>query len=240
MPKTILFVLAHPEPTSFNHGLVDVASSALTGAGHTVLISDLYADGFRPDLGRHDMTSVADPARFHIQAEQANAVRKGAFAPDIQREQERVAAADILVLQFPLWWGSPPAMLKGWLERVLSYGFGYVDGRRFDTGLFKGRRAMLSVTTGGTPQRFSDEGSYGPIENILMPTRRLLLAYMGYETAEPFIAYGVPRTDDADRKRLLEQFAQANLALASLPTDRSEDYLTALQEVPEGAWARKG
>src|SRR4029079_4648856 len=117
-------------------------------------VSDLYVEGFNPVAGRHDFSSVANPDRFHYQSEQELAARCGTFAPEIQREQERVRAADLLVLQFPLWWGSVPAILKGWFDRVLAYGFAYVDGRRFDTGLFKGRRALFSVTTGGTPARF--------------------------------------------------------------------------------------
>jgi NAD(P)H dehydrogenase (quinone) len=177
----VLIVYAHPEPTSFTGALKDRAVEALIGAGHTVEISDLYAEGFNPVAGRHDFISTANPERFHYQTEQEFAAQSGSFAEDIRREQERVEAADLLVLQFPLWWGGPPAILKGWCERVLAYGFGYVDGRRFDSGLFKGRRAVFSVTTGGTPERFSNEGVYGEIERVLYPVERLLLQYMGFE-----------------------------------------------------------
>ncbi|MGB3247447.1 MAG: NAD(P)H-dependent oxidoreductase, partial [Sulfitobacter sp.] len=160
--RNVLIVVAHPEPTSFNHAMAGAAALALTQAGHSVTISDLCKEGFRSDIGRHDMTTVSDGQRFHIQAEQTEAVRQNAFAPDIAREQARVAEADNIILQFPLWWGGPPAILKGWIDRVLAYGFGYVDGRRFDSGVFQGRRAMLSVTTGGTAARFAREGIYGP------------------------------------------------------------------------------
>ena len=145
----VLIVYAHPEPTSFSAALKDRAVDALTGAGHAVEVSDLYAEEFNPVAGRHDFTSTADPERFHYQTEQEFAARSGTFADDIRREQERVEGADLLVLQFPLWWGGPPAILKGWCERVLAYGFGYVDGRRFDSGLFKGRRAGFFRHDGG-------------------------------------------------------------------------------------------
>lgn len=242
MPETrnILIVVAHPEPKSFNHALANHTAAALREAGHQVTISDLAAEGFRADVGPHDVVERADMERFHIQAEQAHGAQNDAFASDIKREQARVAEADNLILQFPLWWGGPPALLKGWIDRVLSYGFAYVDGRRFDTGVFNGRRAMLSVTTGGTPERFSDEGVYGPIDPLLMPLRRLALEYMGFSVSDTFVSYGVPRTDDAARQHYMNTLAQSALDMAGLPTDKTDAWRTALSEIPDQAWKRKG
>lgn len=242
MPNTrnILIVVAHPAPGSFNHALAGAMAKGLGKAGHQVTVSDLAAEGFRADIGRHDMLDMADPDQFHIQAEQAHAARHNGFAADIAREQARVAEADNLILQFPLWWGGAPALMKGWIDRVLSYGFAYVDGRRFDTGLFRGRRAMISVTTGGTPERFSQGGSYGPIGPLLMPIRKLALEYMGFDVSEPVVSYGVPRTDDAARQSYLSAATQAALTLAEQPCERSDAWRTALDRVPDGAWAHKG
>lgn len=237
-PRNILIVVAHPEPASFNHALAQGAAEALRAEGHDVTISDLAADGFRADVGPHDVTERADAATFHVQAEQARAARYGTHAAEIRREQARVAAADNLILQFPLWWGGPPALMKGWIDRVLSYGFAYVDGRRFETGLFRGRRAMISVTTGGTPQRFSDEGVYGPIGPLLMPIRRLALEYMGFAVEAPYIAYGVPRTTPEMRRGYIDGLRRAALDMATRPTNRTDTWRTALDQVPEGAWRR--
>src|ERR1700736_2528074 len=124
----VLIVHAHPEPASFNMALTRAATDALRDAGHEVVLSDLYAERFDPAAGRHDFTTVAAPSPFHYQSEQAYAAEHGGFAAEIRREQERVLGADLLILQFPLWWGAPPAILKGWFERVLAYGFAYVDG----------------------------------------------------------------------------------------------------------------
>ena len=237
-PKSVLIVTAHPEPASFNHALTARAAAALRAAGHEVVLSDLHAEGFDPAAGRHDFTGAADPARFHYQSEQAHACRTGGFAPDIAREQARLEAADLLILQFPLWWGGPPAMLKGWIDRVLAYGFAYVDGARFETGLFRGRRAALSVTTGGTPARFAEDGVYGPIEAILRPVRRLALEYMGFEVAEPFVAHGVPRLPAEARAALLEDWAARAVALAALEPPAGSRPADPLSLVPDGAWAR--
>lgn len=236
--RNILIVLAHPEPKSFNHAMANAAAQSLRKAGHYVVVSDLYAEVFRPDIGRHDMTSVADVDKFHIQSEQSLAALNSAFAKDILREQARVAAADNLIFQFPLWWGGPPAVLKGWIDRVLAYGFGYVDGRRFDSGLFRGRRAMLSVTTGGTAERFAEGGIYGPIGPILMPLQRLALEYMGFDVAQPYVAHGVPRAEQAERVAHFGGFSKAVLALAEMQVTRTDDYLTALDSSPEAAWSR--
>src|SRR4051812_9057987 len=236
----MLIVYAHPEPTSFTGALKDRAVEALIGAGHTVEISDLYAEGFNPVAGRHDFTSTVNPERFHYQTEQEFAARSGSFAEDIRREQERVEPADLLVLQFPLWWGGPPAILKGWCERVLAYGFAYVDGRRFDSGLFKGRRAIFSVTTGGTPERFSNEGVYGEIDRVLYPVERLLLQYMGFEVLPPFVAYAAPRVGDPERRVYLEAWASKIEEALSAPVETEKTVLrAALEAVGTGAWGRQ-
>ena len=233
----VLIVYAHPEPTSFSAALVGRAVDTLEQAGHAVTVSDLYGEGFNPVAGRHDFSTVNDPKRFHYQSEQALAAGNGAFAPEIAREQARVAAADLLILQFPLWWGAPPAILKGWFERVLAYGFAYVDGRRFDSGVFKGRRALLSVTTGGTTARFGPDGVYGEVEKVLWSVQRLTLQYMGYTVEAPFVAYGTPRVGDEGRRQYLDRFAEVVLAAAAKPVDRTEQE-SLLDSVPADAWAK--
>ncbi|MQA01644.1 MAG: hypothetical protein GEV07_02555 [Streptosporangiales bacterium] len=96
-----LIVYAHPEPTSFTAALKDAAVTALTEAGHGVDVSDLYGEGFDPVAGRRDFTSVADPARFHYQTEQAHASVNHGFAAEIVREQQRIARAQVIIFVFP-------------------------------------------------------------------------------------------------------------------------------------------
>jgi NAD(P)H dehydrogenase (quinone) len=235
----VLIVHAHPEPQSFNTALTTAATAALRDAGHIVTVSDLYAEHFHPVAGRHDFLQAANPDRFHYQTEQAQAAANGSFAPDVAREQARLLAADLLVLQFPLWWGAPPAILKGWLDRVLAYGVAYVDGRRFTSGLLKGRRAMMSVTTGGTPERFTDEDVYGNIDRVLWPVRRLALEYMGYEVEEPFISYAAPRVGDAERAAYIEAWCARVVETASKPvTSVPLDSEALIASTGSAAWSR--
>jgi NAD(P)H dehydrogenase (quinone) len=236
----VLIVHAHPEPTSFNAAMCARSRDTLIQAGHEVVVSDLYAEGFNPVAGRHDFLSVADPDVFHYQTEQAHAARHGTYAPDVAREQERVAAADFIILQFPLWWGGVPAILKGWGERVYSYGFGYADGLRFDTGVFKGRRAMVSMTTGGTTARFGFGAAYGDLESqVLWQIQHLGLEYMGYELELPFVAYGAPRVDDAGRAAYLDDLERRVLDAAAKPIDRALRIMRPLDHVPDGAWKQQ-
>lgn len=199
----VLVVYAHPEPTSFCAALKGEAVETIRLAGHGVTVSDLYGEGFNPVAGRHDFLAMADAGRFHYQSEQLHAADGGGFSPELAREQSRVEAADAIIFLFPLWWGGPPAILKGWIDRVLAYGFAYVDGSRFDTGLFKHKRSLLCVTTGGTPARFSSDDVYGEIDKVLWPVQRLTLDYMGMEAEDPFVCYGAPRMGEEGRAEYL-------------------------------------
>ncbi|MBN9048807.1 MAG: NAD(P)H-dependent oxidoreductase [Rhizobiales bacterium] len=201
-----LLVYAHPEPTSFTAAMRDVAADTLRDLGYTVEVSDLYAEGFNPVAGRHDFLTVNDPARFHYQTEQGLAHVQQGFAPDLAREQARFLKADLVIWLFPIWWGGVPAILKGWFERVLAYGFAYSDGRRYDKGFFKDKKGLLCFTTGGTAERFSATGVYGTLDQVLWPTQRLILEYLGLNALPPFVAYAAPRVDDAGRKSYLDQW----------------------------------
>ncbi|MTJ84247.1 MAG: NAD(P)H-dependent oxidoreductase [Telmatospirillum sp.] len=199
-----LLVYAHPEPTSFTHALMERARDILRAAGHDCELSDLYADSFNAVAGRHDFTSVDNPDRLSLQGEQARAAAVAAVSDDLRREQQRLSRADLVIFLFPLWWGGPPAILKGWFDRVLAFGFAYREGTRFETGLFRGKRAMVCATTGGTAHRFTDGGTYGSIRQVLWPLEHCVLDYLGLDRLDPFIAYAAPRVDDAGRQAYLD------------------------------------
>jgi NAD(P)H dehydrogenase (quinone) len=209
-----LIVYAHPEPTSFTAALKNTAVDALRGAGHSVEVSDLYAEGFNPVAGRHDFVEPFDPKRFNYQIEQGHAQATHGFAPEIAREQERFLRADLVIWVYPIWWGGVPAILKGWFDRVLAYGFAYADGRRYDTGFFPDKRGILCLTTGGTQERFSPTDVYGSIDQVLWPVQRLMLEYLAMQALEPFVAYGTPRVDQQTREGYLQAWRARLLDIA--------------------------
>ena len=217
----VLLVYAHPEPTSFTCALKEVAREALTHAGHTVEVSDLYGEGFNPVAGRHDFTGVHDASRFHYQSEQGHAHANGGFAADLVREQQRVLKADLIIWLYPIWWGGVPAILKGWFDRVMAFGFAYADGRRYDSGFFKEKTGMLCLTTGGTVERFSAGNVYGPIDQVLYPTQHLMVEYLGMRSYPPFVAYAAPRIDAAGREAYLQQWRARVLEVAKDMPSRS-------------------
>ncbi len=236
----VLIVFAHSEPTSFTAAMKDAARARLLADGHVVDVSDLYGENFNPVAGRHDFIGAQDESRFHYQAEQLHASRTDGFCEELRREQHRLLQADALLFVFPMWWGGVPAILKGWFDRVCAYGVAYADGKRFDSGFFAGRRAIMGVTTGGTIERFCDGGVYGEIDRVLYPTQRLMLEYLGLEVAKPFVAYAAPRVDDERRAQYLRDWSDRVSQLCQAPVlTRRPDAAAKDNEAAEHGWARK-
>ena len=184
------FVLAHPEPQSFNAHLVRSGATALEAAGWTSTISDLYAMGFDPCERPEHYANRAAPARFDAQSEQRHASDTRTLSKTVIDEIALLDRADLLVLQYPMWWHLPPAMLKGWFDRVLAYGEVYTSSKRFEKGRFVGKRALLSVTVGTSRTTYEYDGRSGDIDLMLWPVN-FTLAYVGFEIVSPFVAYGV-------------------------------------------------
>jgi len=183
-------VLARPESLSFNSHLVNVSKNALEQKGWSVSISDLYAKSFDPCERFSHFASPMESDRFNVQAEQRHACEQGVIPTDVKNEIELIEAADLLILQYPMWWHMPPAMLKGWMDRVFIYGDVYTSKKRFENGKFKNKKAMLSVTVGTSQNTYAYNGRSGDIDLLLWPVN-FNLAYIGYTVLEPFIAYGV-------------------------------------------------
>ena len=147
----VLIIFAHPEPRSFNGALRDVATATLQELGHEVEVSDLYALGFDPLEAPRHFAKRRDPDRFNAQAEQRHAWEQGTTSTDVGAEIDKLDRANLVLFQYPVWWFSMPAILKGWLDRVFTYGGLYTGRMRFDRGRFRNKQAMLSVTSGSEP-----------------------------------------------------------------------------------------
>ena len=203
----VLLVHAHEEPKSFNGAMRDTAVAVLNESGHTVEVSDLYAMKFNPVGGRHDFTTLANPDFFKFGIEQANASEAQTFAPDVATEQEKLLRADLLIFQFPLWWFGLPAILKGWVDRIFAAGLTYGGGRLYSNGVFRGKRAMLSLTTGSPPSSYSPRGLNGDIDAILFPIQHGILYFVGFDVLPPFVAYSVARSTREQREQYLRVYA---------------------------------
>jgi NAD(P)H dehydrogenase (quinone) len=202
----VFIVHAHPEPESFNAALTRTAAAFLLHRGHTVRVSDLYAMQFDPVSDRRNFTSAKDPVYFKQQIEELHASEHDGFATDIRQEIEKLEWCDVLILQFPLWWFGLPATLKGWADRVLVMGRVYGAGKWYDNGAFKGKRAMLSITTGGPETIYQPDGLNGDIHRLLFPINQGILRFTGFDVLPSFITWAPAHLDDDARRACLEAY----------------------------------
>ena len=148
----ILLLLAHPDANSFNHALADTVREALRSDGHAVVFHDLCAEEFDPRLPVGEIPASAP------------------LSPVIQRHCDELQAADGIVVIHPNWWGQPPAVLKGWIDRVLRPGIAYRfvagdTGEGVPVGLLKAKAAVVLNTSNTSEAR--EQAAFGdPLEAI--------------------------------------------------------------------------
>ena len=207
--RRALIVFAHPDPNSYTAALKDAAVKTLQAQGVEVMVSDLYAMGFQAEAGPADVTERMSDEHFNLALEQGNALAKGTLAPDIVAEQEKLRGADLVIFQYPLWWFGFPAILKGWVDRVLSYKFAYGVGEWWDRGPFVNKRAMLAITTGTPKSAYASDGRNGDIERILWSTEAGVLAICGFQVVPAFMAYGAPWIGDEGRAAQIAAYCDA-------------------------------
>lgn len=204
MPSTnrrkVLVVHAHPERTSTTHQLFEIASEVLKAQGHEVMQSDLYGMGWKAVFDGRDFPKRVNRDRLSFIEESGHAFSNGCQTPDVEEEQRKILAADAVILCFPLWWYSMPAIMKGWVDRVWAYGlaYGYRDegnARRYGEGGFAGKRALLAVSVGGPAIDYSPRGINGPLEQLLFPITHGTLFFPGMQVLPTFAMYGAGGID---------------------------------------------
>ncbi len=194
-------MLAHPERRSFTAAWAEASREASAALGHRVLFSDLYASGFDP---AERASHYADPpVPFDVLKAQEQASETG-LPPDVADELAKLEAADRVIFHFPLWWFAPPAMLKGWFERVLLHGRTHDVDHRFDKGRFRGRKALFCVTTGASAAESGPDGKEGDTRLHLWPAA-YTMRYLGFDLLEPVIVHDVHGYHRDDRKAELDE-----------------------------------
>lgn len=189
-----------------------MARDALTARGYFVELIDLYARGWDPVLAREEFPDV--DGTFKPQREQWVALTDGTLRADVRTDLDRVLAADLLVLSFPLWWFSVPAILKGWLDRVFVMG-GVSGGDlgAFDDAALVGRRAVVLATTGGPAEVFTPDGAFGDIDAFLFHIHRGVFEFVGYDALEPVLTFGPAHLEARKRADALDDVRDAFLSL---------------------------
>ncbi len=234
-------VHAHPEPQSFSTALKSSAVEELLRQGHEVRVSDLYGMRFNPIASVDDFGSRADADYCTYALEQRHGIKTGTIAPDIQAEVEKLLWCDVLVLNFPVFWFSTPAILKGWIDRVLVSGTVYGGKRFYDRGGLRGKRALVSITLGGQEHMFGEGGIHGPLESMLKHLLQGTLAYIGLGVLKPFVGWHIPYVSDEQRQHVLQtwrtrlQTLEGESELLRFPS--MTDYDDNLYRLPEAVSA---
>lgn len=135
-------ILAHPKPASFNASIARTCVETLVGLGEEVLLRDLYALDFDPRLKAGEL-----PAKGF------------APAPDIVAEREKLSEVQSFIFVYPFWFNAPPAILKGYVDRVFSMGFGYAPASGGTEGLLSGKTLLSFSTSGATDEWVNQTGA---------------------------------------------------------------------------------
>ena len=178
--------------------MLAAAKRALSANGHQVLVADLYRERFNPVPNPAEFTHREDENHFELMREQAHASATGTVSAEVAREQDRVRWADALLFQFPFWWWSMPAILKGWVDRVLSNGFAYGSAN------LDGKAAMLCMTAETRASRFAADADYPILKSIEIGT----MQYCGLTVLNRFVAADILAIDDDARRAVLAKFEE--------------------------------
>jgi putative NADPH-quinone reductase len=189
-PIRISIILAHPRQGSFNHALAHAVRDCLRASGHAIAFHDLYDEGFNPLFTAPELERDAE------------------LPPLVRTHCEEIAEAEGIVLVHPNWWGQPPAILKGWLDRVLRPGVAYEfksgdSGEGVPDGLLRAKAALV-LNTSDTHTRREQEVFGDPLEDLW---RKCVFGFCGVKKFRRRVFNVVVTSTPAQRRKWLEEAA---------------------------------
>lgn len=210
----VFIVFAHPELKSFNGSFLKGTVEHLEGNGHEVRVSDLYREHFKSVVDEKDFLNFKEGDKLNVFVQSTMATKEGKLTKDVYDAQANLKWADLVIFQFPYWWFSMPAILKGWFDRVYSSGFAYNVGvhnstrfgDRYGEGNMAGKKAMLAVTVGGSESQYSPRGINGSINELLFPITHGMLHYPGFTVLPSHITYKTDRAGEQEFNDSLNSF----------------------------------
>ncbi len=181
-----LIVLSHPNKKSFGAAIADTVKKVSAEKGADKKFVDLYEEKFNPVLGPSDFEAMGS----------------GMALPDVKKERDLIAWADVITFVYPTWWTGLPAILKGYFDRVFSYGFAYevADGKV--KGLLGGRRVILLSTTGTPSDIYSESGMHNSMKQTQDDG---IFRFSGIEDVNHYFFGAVPYAGDEGRKLYLAE-----------------------------------
>ncbi len=162
-----LIIYAHPNSESLNHHFKEIVIKNLTKSGHEIVVRDLYELEFNPVLSMNDMIDQM----------------KGTLEEKIIAEQEYISWAENIIFIYPIWWTGMPAIMKGYIDRIFTYGFAYRYDQRIQKGLLTGKSAIIINTHGKSNAEYATTGMD---KALSLTSDRGIYQYCGLEIKEHF------------------------------------------------------
>jgi putative NADPH-quinone reductase len=184
----ILIILAHPDIKSFNHAIAETCKKRLIELGHNVIFHDLHEENFNPILGVNEIPKL------------------GSVDKIIKQHCDELINSDGIIIIHPNWWGQPPAILKGWIDRVIRPGIAYEfeegdNGEGLPIGLLKAKTALVFNTSNTSEERenivFKD-----PLETIW---KNCVFDFCGVKQFERKMFRIIVTSDLAQRQNWLDE-----------------------------------
>ena len=194
--KAVL-LFAHPGTKSFNHAILQQVTESLHKHGITPILRNLYEQKFSPIFSPADM-----------QALESEQVPKA-----IEEEQTILSESDLLIMIYPVWWWSQPAILKGYIDRIFSDGFAFKYEKNGPVGLLTGKQALVFTTTRESQQEMQASGLDEVVKKQVVDG---ILRFSGFEPVIYHNFAEVPYVQEAIRETYLQQVGQA-IASLKLP-----------------------
>ncbi|MFB0829855.1 NAD(P)H-dependent oxidoreductase [Brevibacillus laterosporus] len=195
LKAVILF--AHPGTKSFNHAILQQVTESLHKHGITPTLRNLYEQKFSPIFSPADMQA--------LESEQ--------LPKAIEEEQTILSESDLLIMIYPVWWWSQPAILKGYIDRIFSDGFAFKYEKNGPVGLLTGKQALVFTTTRESQQEMQASGLDEVVKKQVVDG---ILRFSGFEPVIYHNFAEVPYVEEAIRETYLQQVGQA-IASLKLP-----------------------
>ena len=179
----ILLVYGHPKtPKSFNFDLKERLVETLKAHGHNVLVRDLYEISFNPLLSSKDLELI----------------HNNQIPDDIKKEQDFIRNADVIIFIYPIWWAGQPAIIKGYIDRVFSYGFAYMYKGGKVIGLLPNKKAIIINSNGNSTELYKKDGFY---DSMKLLVDKGIFAFCGFSKVK-HLFYGSlsVKTDEEKQK----------------------------------------
>lgn len=182
----ILAVYAHPSPKSFNRAILNAVVEEAKHKGHEITVRDLYGERFQPVLTNDDFVAFS----------------RGEIPDDVKAEQDALRRADVVIIIHPIWWFGLPAIIKGWIDRVFSYGFAYSHDSKGVKPLLAGKKAVIINTAGGAEAPGYDDTGYK--DAMVRLTDMGIYKFVGFEVILRRMFFQVPTAGDEARRGMLD------------------------------------